>query len=109
MTTRPAINGCGQIGRNVVRAVHESGWSDVNIVAVDDLGPVETNAQLSGTGRLTTVAGGGDTVAAVAAAGVTGQFNYVSNAGGAFLEWLAGNVLPGSEVLQTNSIEQEVA
>ncbi|MFZ1814008.1 MAG: type I glyceraldehyde-3-phosphate dehydrogenase [Rhizobiaceae bacterium] len=44
--TRVAINGFGRIGRNVVRAIFESGRSDIDIVAVNDLGPVETNAHL---------------------------------------------------------------
>ena len=45
------------------------------------------------------IAGGGDTVAALNAAGVTERFTYVSTAGGAFLEWLEGKTLPGVEVL----------
>lgn len=51
-------------------------------------------------GRLISVAGGGDTVAALNAAGVTNQFTYVSTAGGAFLEWMEGKALPGVEVLR---------
>jgi glyceraldehyde 3-phosphate dehydrogenase len=43
---RVAINGFGRIGRNVLRAIHESGRQDIDIVAVNDLGPVETNAHL---------------------------------------------------------------
>jgi glyceraldehyde 3-phosphate dehydrogenase len=43
---RVAINGFGRIGRNVVRAIYESGRTDIDIVAVNDLGPVETNAHL---------------------------------------------------------------
>jgi len=50
-------------------------------------------------GKLISVAGGGDTVAALNAAGVTGQFTYVSTAGGAFLEWLEGRTLPGIAAL----------
>ncbi|HJS45678.1 MAG TPA: phosphoglycerate kinase [Rhizomicrobium sp.] len=52
-------------------------------------------------GSLLSVAGGGDTVAALAHAGVEQDFTYVSTAGGAFLEWLEGKTLPGVEALQT--------
>ena len=51
-------------------------------------------------GKLVSVAGGGDTVAALNAAGVAEQFTYVSTAGGAFLEWMEGKTLPGVEVLR---------
>jgi phosphoglycerate kinase len=50
-------------------------------------------------GKLLSVAGGGDTVAALAAAGVTEELSYVSTAGGAFLEWLEGRELPGVAAL----------
>ncbi len=56
-------------------------------------------AKLTQAGTLTTIAGGGDTVAALNAAGVTDKFSYVSTAGGAFLEWLEGRTLPGVAVL----------
>jgi phosphoglycerate kinase len=62
----------------------------------------EAAAELTAAGKLVTVAGGGDTVAALNAAGVTGRFSYVSTAGGAFLEWLEGKPLPGVEVLRVN-------
>lgn len=58
-------------------------------------------ARLTQDGKLRTVAGGGDTVSALRHAGVAGQMSYVSTAGGAFLEWLEGKILPGIEVLRT--------
>ncbi len=56
-------------------------------------------AELTKSGALLSVAGGGDTVAALAQAGVTENFTYVSTAGGAFLEWLEGRELPGVAAL----------
>jgi phosphoglycerate kinase len=56
-------------------------------------------AELTDDGRLKTVAGGGDTVSALAHAGVLDRFSYVSTAGGAFLEWLEGKTLPGVAAL----------
>src|SRR5215211_2552783 len=46
MTVRVAINGFGRIGRNILRAIVESGRTDIEVVAINDLGPVETNAHL---------------------------------------------------------------
>src|SRR6187399_2294906 len=46
MAVRVAINGFGRIGRNVLRAIHESGRKDIEVVGINDLGPVETNAHL---------------------------------------------------------------
>jgi len=56
-------------------------------------------AELTQAGKLLSVAGGGDTVAALAAAGLTERLSYVSTAGGAFLEWLEGRELPGVAAL----------
>ena len=52
-------------------------------------------------GKLVAVAGGGDTLSALNAAGVCGDFTFVSTAGGAFLEWMEGKTLPGVAALQT--------
>ena len=59
-----------------------------------------TAAALTKEGTLVSVAGGGDTVAALNQAGVTQDFSFVSTAGGAFLEWMEGRTLPGVAALQ---------
>ena len=58
-------------------------------------------AKLTAEGNLRSVAGGGDTVAALAATNALNDFSYVSTAGGAFLEWLEGKELPGVAALET--------
>jgi len=60
----------------------------------------EAAAELTSAGKLRSVAGGGDTVAALEHAGAAYRFTYVSTAGGAFLEWLEGKPLPGVEALR---------
>lgn len=57
-------------------------------------------AELTREGRLVSVAGGGDTVAALNKAGVADDFTYISTAGGAFLEWMEGKTLPGVAALE---------
>ena len=59
-----------------------------------------TVAKLTREGKLTSVAGGGDTVSALNNAGVEDDFSYISTAGGAFLEWLEGKILPAIPPLQ---------
>jgi phosphoglycerate kinase len=56
-------------------------------------------AELTKAGRLVSVAGGGDTVAALNKAGAAASFSYISTAGGAFLEWMEGKELPGVAAL----------
>jgi phosphoglycerate kinase len=60
----------------------------------------QTAAALTQAGQLVSVAGGGDTVAALNHAGVAGDFTFVSTAGGAFLEWMEGKELPGVRALE---------
>ena len=60
----------------------------------------EHAAELTLAGKLMSVAGGGDTVSALANAGVENKFSYISTAGGAFLEWMEGKELPGVAVLK---------
>ena len=57
-------------------------------------------AELTQNGKLTSVAGGGDTVSALENAGVANKFTYISTAGGAFLEWMEGKELPGVAVMK---------
>ncbi len=57
-------------------------------------------ASLTASGKLVSIAGGGDTVAALNQAGVADKLTYISTAGGAFLEWLEGKALPGVEALR---------
>ena len=67
------------------------------------VGLAQAAAAETGAGRLISVAGGGDTVAALAHAGVADDFTYVSTAGGAFLEWLEGKELPGVKALENGA------
>jgi phosphoglycerate kinase len=100
-------------GRMTVEAVNQ--WIDraATIVWNGPLGAFEIEpfdkatveaarhaAERTKEGRLVSVAGGGDTVAALNHAGVADDFTYVSTAGGAFLEWMEGKALPGVEVLR---------
>ena len=57
-------------------------------------------AELTAQGQLVSVAGGGDTVAALNKAGAADDFTFISTAGGAFLEWMEGKTLPGVAALE---------
>jgi phosphoglycerate kinase len=67
------------------------------------VGLARTAAALTKEGSLVSVAGGGDTVAALAHAGVTQDFTFISTAGGAFLEWMEGKILPGVQALEATA------
>lgn len=63
-------------------------------------------AEKTQTGQIASIAGGGDTVAALEHAGIVEKLTYVSTAGGAFLEWLEGKTLPGVAALMQNALDQ---
>ncbi len=101
------------IGPRTIRAIEERLGQARTLVWNGPLGAFETPPFDAGTiavaravaartkaGQLLSVAGGGDTVAALAQAGVIEDLSYVSTAGGAFLEWLEGRALPGVEALR---------
>jgi phosphoglycerate kinase len=67
----------------------------------------EATAERSQAGKLVSVAGGGDTIPALNAAGAIERFSFVSIAGGAFLEWLEGKALPGVEILKAKGCPAE--
>lgn len=88
------LAGCATVVWNGPLGAFELAPFDTGTVAV-----AREVARLTGAGQLLSVAGGGDTVAALAAAGVEEKFSYVSTAGGAFLEWMEGKTLPGVAAL----------
>jgi phosphoglycerate kinase len=101
------------IGPDTVRVIEESLAGARTLVWNGPVGAFETEpfdratvaiaktvARLTREGRLRSVAGGGDTIAALNKAGVADELSYVSTAGGAFLEWLEGKQLPGVEALR---------
>jgi phosphoglycerate kinase len=87
---RAKLKTCKTIVWNGPMGAFEIPPFDTGTVAV-----AKTVAELTRNGTLTSIGGGGDTVAALAAAGVEDDFTYISTAGGAFLEWMEGKVLPG--------------
>jgi phosphoglycerate kinase len=90
------LAGCHTLVWNGPLGAFETPPFDAGTLAV-----ARQTAELTQAGKLLSVAGGGDTVAALAAAGVAERFSYVSTAGGAFLEWLEGKTLPGVAALET--------
>lgn len=89
------LNGCKTLLWNGPVGAFETRPFDVATIAIANY-----VAQLTAEQKLVSVAGGGDTVAALEQAGVTDQLSYVSTAGGAFLEWLEGKELPGITALK---------
>ncbi len=92
--TIKALEGCRTLVWNGPLGAFEHAPFDAGTTAV-----ARAAAKLTKEGRLLSVAGGGDTAAALAHAGVEGAFSYISTAGGAFLEWLEGRELPGVAAL----------
>ena len=89
------LEGCKTLVWNGPMGAFEMEPFDMATVAL-----AKAAAKLSDAGSLLTVAGGGDTVAALAHAGVKNSFTHISTAGGAFLEWMEGKVLPGVAALE---------
>jgi phosphoglycerate kinase len=90
-----AIDGAATLVWNGPIGAFEIPPFDKGTVAVAEHAAMRSRAH-----KLVSVAGGGDTVAALNQAGVAGDFTYVSTAGGAFLEWMEGKPLPGVDVLK---------
>ncbi|MGE0120976.1 MAG: phosphoglycerate kinase [Dongiaceae bacterium] len=90
------LDSCRTLVWNGPLGAFETSPFDRGTVAV-----AQAAAELTRAGKLLSVAGGGDTVAALAQAGVVESFSYVSTAGGAFLEWLEGKALPGVAALKS--------
>ncbi|MEK7688531.1 MAG: phosphoglycerate kinase [Pseudomonadota bacterium] len=88
------VGGCATLVWNGPLGAFEIPPFDTGTVAL-----ARTVAELTTAGKLLSVAGGGDTVAALVAAGVEEKFSYISTAGGAFLEWMEGKTLPGVAAL----------
>mgnify|MGYP000312535029 CR=1 FL=1 len=97
-----AVEALGDVLKTCRTLVWNGPMGAFEIVPFDaaTVGLAKTAAALSVEGSLTSVAGGGDTVAALNHAGVAGDFTYISTAGGAFLEWMEGKVLPGVAALE---------
>jgi len=92
--TIETLSGCRTLVWNGPVGAFEHPPFDVGTTAL-----ARAAARLTREGKILSVAGGGDTVAALAHAGVENDFSYVSTAGGAFLEWLEGKELPGVAAL----------
>jgi len=90
-----ALKTCRTLVWNGPMGAFEMAPFDAGTVAL-----AKTAAALTKEGSLVSVAGGGDTVAALHHAGVAGDFSYISTAGGAFLEWMEGRELPGVKALE---------
>jgi phosphoglycerate kinase len=90
-----ALKGCKTVVWNGPLGAFETPPFDAATNAV-----AQIVADLTKQGKILSVAGGGDTVSALAHAGVLESLSYVSTAGGAFLEWMEGKTLPGVKALE---------
>ena len=95
-----AIKNCRTLVWNGPLGAFETPPFDVATVALARIA-----AALTQDGSLVSVAGGGDTVAALNHAGVAEDFSFVSTAGGAFLEWMEGKELPGVAALSQSNLQ----
>ena len=91
--------GPADCGPGSVEAAHQGARGDGAGQRIGGEG-ARVAAELTRTHSIKTIAGGGDTIAALNQANVFNDFTYVSTAGGAFLEWLEGKLLPGVEALR---------
>ena len=96
---RTVLDGCATLVWNGPLGAFEMHPFDAATVAA-----ARHAAELTRAGKLVSVAGGGDTVAALNHAGVAEEFSYVSTAGGAFLEWMEGKTLPGVAALEAAAL-----
>ncbi len=98
----PAVEALGDVLKTCRTLVWNGPLGAFETVPFDEatVALARTAAALTREGSLISVAGGGDTVAALHHAGVAGDFSYISTAGGAFLEWMEGRELPGVKALE---------
>jgi len=108
----PATQMVLDVGNETLRSIFDCLAESKTVIWNGPMGAFETRpfdvstlmiareiARLTGSGKIKSIAGGGDTVAALSISGLSNSFSYISTAGGAFLEWLEGKTLPGVAVL----------
>ena len=105
LATRLLVQGNSGSGKSHGKGMYDQGIVTLALaeamgVETDEGRRLKIHAALTKAGKLLSVAGGGDTVSALAHAGAIDDLSYVSTAGGAFLEWLEGRELPGVTALE---------